>query len=142
MIKEDKLQFELERAGQVHGHICPSLFYGVSLSLKIQEWLKKHPDQVEEIILEGKSKCIKDGVFSVFGGETSVSIQNTGGCALTAVCSSKKILKIGILPSIRFYINELERALPLLEYRAKGVAYLKSLPDDNLFEEFFFKQEP
>jgi len=126
MIKEDILQLELERAGRLHGHICPSLFYGVSLALRIKEWLQKCSDPVEKIILEGKSKCIRDGVYSVFGDNAPITIQNTGGCALTAVCS--------ILSPVRVHINKLEKALPLLEYRAKGVAYLKSLPEEELIE--------
>ena len=134
MIKEDIVQLELERAGRLHGHICPSLFYGVSLALRIEEWLKKCPHPVEKIILEGKSKCIRDGVYSVFGGKAPITVQNTGGCALTAFCSAKKICKISILPSVRTHINELEKTLPLLEYRAKGVAYLKSLSEEELIE--------
>ena len=134
MIKEDTLQLELERAGRLHGHICPSLFYGVSLALRIKEWLKKCPDPVERIILEGKSKCIRDGVYSVFGGKAPITVQNTGGCALTAVCSPEKICKIVIIPSVRAHINGLEKAYPLLEYREKGVAYLKSLPEEEFIE--------
>ena len=134
MIEENKLQVELERAGRLHGHICPSLFYGVSLALRIKDWLKKCPDVVEKFILEGKSKCIRDGVYSVFGKKAPITVQNTGGCALTAVCSSEKMFKIGILPSVRVYINKLEKALPLLEYRDKGVEYLKSLPEEKFIE--------
>jgi formylmethanofuran dehydrogenase subunit E len=104
---------QLEQAGKLHGHICPSLFYGVSLAMRIREWMQASSNDANqpacgadsdaadsdaadsgtsgaacEIILEGKSQCIRDGVRSVLGEGTPFTVQSTGQCALTAVCTT------------------------------------------------------
>jgi hypothetical protein len=82
---------QLEQAGKLHGHICPSLFYGVSLALRVREWMQagnRADSAAFEIILEGKSQCIRDGVRSVLGEGVSFTVQSTGQCALSAVCTT------------------------------------------------------
>ncbi|MEW5803065.1 MAG: FmdE family protein [bacterium] len=130
---------QLEVAGKLHGHICPSLFYGVSLAMRINEWMQTtNPVNraAFEIILEGKSGCIRDGVRSVLGEGTAFTIQNTGHCALTAVCTKdQQRCRISISPAVRKAINELNQSLPLEEFKQVGVAHLKSLLPQELFEE-------
>ena len=134
MIEKNELLLQLEEAGRSHGHICPSLFYGVSLALKVKEWLRQGGYSPRELILEGKSGCIRDGVQAVFGKEAALNLRNTGKCALTAVCSSKHTFRVDILSSVRLQVNELHRAYPLEEFQRRGVAYLKTLSEDELFE--------
>jgi formylmethanofuran dehydrogenase subunit E len=129
---------QLEQAGKVHGHICPSLFYGVCLAMRIKEWiLAVNPASACEIILEGKSLCIRDGVCSVLGEGTPFTIQNTGQCALTAVCpdqhDQQQRHRLSISTSVRSRINELNQSLPLEEFKRAGVAYLQSLSPKELF---------
>ena len=135
MGKNDQLERQLQQAGQLHGHICPSLFYGVSLAMQIKEWLQTIKARPDKIILEGKSGCIKDGVRSVFGG-IPLTIENTGHCALTAIYShQQQQYRLSIYSSVRSIINGLNKSLPLEEFKKEGVAYLKSLSPKELFEE-------
>jgi hypothetical protein len=106
----------------------------VSLALKVKEWLKQHDCSPIELILEGKSRCIRDGVEAIFGREVPLTLQNTGKCALTAVCSPKHTFRLDILSSVRLQVNELNREYPLEEFQKRGVAYLKTLSEDELFE--------
>jgi len=93
MGENSHLLTQLEQAGKLHGHICPSLFYGVSLALRVREWMQgmqtgnRADSAAFEIILEGKSQCIRDGVRSVLGEGVSFTVQSTGQCALSAVCT-------------------------------------------------------
>lgn len=134
MIERNELFLQLEEAGRSHGHICPSLFYGVSLALKVKEWLRQHDYSPAELILEGKSRCIRDGVQAIFGHEVTITLQNTSKCALTAVCSPKHTFRVDIPSSVRLQVNELNKAYPLEEFQKRGVAYLKTLSEDELFE--------
>ena len=158
---------QLEQAGKLHGHICPSLFYGVSLAMRIREWMQASSNHANraacgeeggadsgtayEIILEGKSQCIRDGVRSVIGEDTPFTVQSTGQCALTVVCTTvcttdacttdqqccpdQPRCRLSISPAVRSRINEFNQSLPLEEFKQVGVAYLKSLSPRELFGE-------
>ncbi|MEW6382015.1 MAG: FmdE family protein [bacterium] len=130
------LQVQLEQAGKVHGHICPSLFYGVSLALRMKERMQDISSPAYEIILEGKSQCIRDGVRTVLGEDIPVRVESTGQCALTANCPVRQQrCRITISPAVRCRINELNQSLPLEEFKRAGVAYLQSLSERELFGE-------
>ena len=126
---------QLEQAGKLHGHICPSLFYGVSLAMRIRERMQTGNLAACEIILEGKSQCIRDGVRSVLGEGVPFAVQSTGRCALTAICAGQQRSSLSISPAVRSRINEINRSLPLEEFKRVGVAYLKSLSPKELFGE-------
>lgn len=151
MGEDSHLLSQLEQAGKLHGHICPSLFYGVSLAMRISEWMQASNwanSAVCEIILEGKSQCIRDGVRSVLGEGTPFTVQSTGQCALTAVytkdarttdqqtCGTNQHrYRLSISPSVCSRINEYNQSLPLEEFKRVGVGYLKSLSPRELFGE-------
>jgi hypothetical protein len=148
---------QLEQAGKLHGHICPSLFYGVSLAMRIREWKQASSNHANraacsadnsatsgaacEIILEGKSQCIRDGVRSVLGENTPFTVQSTGQCALSVVCADQQCCpdqpryRLSISQAVRNRINEFNQSLPLEEFKRVGVAYLKSLSPRELFGE-------
>ena len=160
---------QLEQAGKLHGHICPSLFYGVSLAMRISEWMQASSNRgasranhvgctnrayraAYEIILEGKSQCIRDGVRSVLGEGIPFTVQSTGQCALSVIwttdvcttdactthqhtCTDQHRYRLSISPAVRSRINEFNQSLPLEEFKRVGVAYLKSLSPRELFGE-------
>ena len=131
----EKLKEELERAGKIHGHICPSLFYGVSLALKLKSLIASTDSNEYNIVLEGKSTCIQDGVKSVFEDLSNLDIKDTGECAIGASFNYKKY-RVRLLDTVRAKINELNRTYPLPEFKKKGVAYLFTLKEDELFTTF------
>ncbi|MGA1826625.1 MAG: hypothetical protein ACMUIP_18380 [bacterium] len=128
----EKLKEELERAGKIHGHICPSLFYGVSLALKLKSLIASIASSECHIVLEGKSICIQDGVKSVFRDLAQVEIKDTGECAIGAFFNHIQY-RVRLLDAVRAKINELNRTYPLPEFQKKGVAYLFTLKEDALF---------
>ncbi|MCL6583867.1 MAG: hypothetical protein K6U11_09545 [bacterium] len=131
------LQWQLEQAGRMHGHICPSLFYGVCLARRIKEWLSKRKLlQPLALILEGKSVCIRDGVRSVLSEYAlPLRLESNGQCALTVICQDQQRYRVSISPPVRLRINELNQSLPLEEFKQVGVAYLQSLSERELFGE-------
>ncbi|MGA1867008.1 MAG: FmdE family protein [bacterium] len=128
----ERLKEALENAGKIHGHICPSLFYGVSLALKLKDVIHAEEGEDYTLVLEGKSVCIRDGVQSVFGQMSHLTVKDTGECAIEASFDHRKY-RIRLLDSVRAKINEFHSQYPLLEFRKKGVDYLFSLKEEELF---------
>ncbi|MBI5789615.1 MAG: hypothetical protein HZA78_12255 [Candidatus Schekmanbacteria bacterium] len=122
-----------EKAAQVHGHKCPSLFYGVSFGLLA---CREHDGDTRQIILEGSSKCIRDGISSVLQ-ESAIHakikiISNPPVCALT-LADDRNIRRFILSPLVRQQINRWNKELPLEEFQRQGVEYLRTLKTEELF---------
>lgn len=121
------------KAAQLHGHKCPSLFYGVTLVLFARRVADNGEASLERIVLEGSSKCIRDGVST---GLKDADIKNSlqvitdsSACALT-IGTPGSARRFVVIPQVRRQINKWHRELPLAEFQSRGVAYLKGLKDD------------
>ena len=124
-----------EEAAQIHGHKCPSLFYGVSLGLKAKE---AATESTESIVLEGCSKCIRDGAKTVLQDsklhDKLSIITDSSKCAIT-IKGNDSHRRFIIAPAVRQHINKLNKELPLEEFQNKGVEYLTNLADDEFISE-------
>ncbi len=119
-----------EKAAQIHGHKCPSLFYGVSLGLLAKDAAS---ETTGSVVLEGSSKCIRDGVTTVLQDsplhDKLSIITDSPECAITVSGGGKK-QRFVIPRKIRRQVNQLNQELPLEEFQRKGITFLKGLADD------------
>ncbi len=121
-----------DKAAQIHGHKCPSLFYGVRLGI-LAKWVAVSP--VERIILEGGSKCIGDGFKSVLQDcelcDKVAVVTDSPACALT-IGGAGWQRRFSISPKVRRQINQWNKELPLSEFQTRGVSWLRGLKEDEL----------
>ena len=127
-------QFEdlFDKAAEIHGHKCPSLFYGITLGLLAKEMADS---STKEIVLEGSSKCIRDGVNTVLQDSPlcdKVSIiTDSSGCGVT-IKGNEVQQSFSIPQKVRQQINQWNEELPLEEFQIQGLNYLRSLTEDEL----------
>jgi len=116
-----------ERAGQVHGHKCPSLYYGVKGIVLAVEIASRQHIPLERFLLEGKSKCIRDGAKVALASISDKKLEMTGcGCAVT-IGNRQNNIRLEVRREVRQMIGKLNENLPLEEYQRQGVAKLQSL---------------
>ncbi len=132
----DDFEVLFEKAAQIHGHKCPSLFYGVTLGLLAKRAVVS---PVEHIILEGSSKCIRDGVKTVLQDcalcDKVAVVTDSPACALT-IGGVGWQQRFSVSQKVRRQINQWNKELPLPEFQTRGVSWLRGLKENELiFEE-------
>lgn len=131
----NNLETLFDKAAQTHGHKCPSLFYGISLALAAKQSIS---GPLERIILEGSSKCIKDGVKTVLQDcnlhDKLLVISGSSACALS-IGGTGWQRRYSISEQIRRHINQLNQKLSTEEFQIQGVSYLRGLEKGSLINE-------
>ncbi len=122
-----------ERAGQVHGHRCPSLYYGVKGIVQAVELANRQHVPLERFLLEGKSKCIRDGAKVALAGISDRKLELVGGGCAVTIGNRQNNIRLEVRREVRQMIGKLNESLPLEEYQRQGVLKLQSLA----VEEFF-----
>jgi len=138
------LEENLSKAAKVHGHKCSSLFYGVRLAMKAMELSSKKELSIDNVVMEGSSKCIKDGVFTVLGS-TSKNIRvsmEPGNCSISFGDDARNI-KIAIPKEIRLNIDAMKEKYgeKSEEFKMEGLHYLNAIEDGTLFSVEEMEQE-
>jgi formylmethanofuran dehydrogenase subunit E len=131
---DKEFQEIFERAGERHGHLCPSLFFGVRGALLFQKAAEYLGIKDGPVILEATSKCLKDGVMTVLGDD-KVSFQKTPGeCRITSN-SGGKTVRVSVKKDIRTKMNELNKNLEddTAKYQEEGLSILSRMSDDEIF---------
>jgi hypothetical protein len=131
-----KLDFEVlfDMAAKRHGHKCPSLYYGVSGATVALEMAGQKNIAIKQAIIQGTSKCIRDGAGSVLETEAQLTpTVSQQGCGLT-LGDGKQYLQLKVKPEIREKINRLNKQLPLEEFQREGLKYLTALSKQDIFE--------
>lgn len=124
-----------DQAGERHGHLCPSLCFGVRGALLIRKLAQQQGITSGSVLLEATSKCMKDGVMTVLG-EDRVRFTNTPGtCRLTWEEEEKKIQVI-VRADVRSKMSALKDYLePDTEkFQEQGLALLSQFRDEDLFQ--------
>jgi len=113
------------------------------LSLKAIEISEEKNISIDNVVLEGSSKCIKDGVFSVLGN-TSKNIRvsmEQGKCSLSFGDSQNNV-KLSIPPGIRSNVDAIKEKSGSVEvFQNEGLDYLMPIPSDELFSISEMEQE-
>jgi len=138
------LEENFSKAANKHGHKCSSLFYGVKLAMKAIELSKEKNISINNVVMEGSSKCIKDGVFSVLGNTSSnirVSME-PGNCSLSFGDDAHNV-KIAIPKEIRSNVDEMKEKYgeKSEEFKKEGLHYLSAIEDSSLFSLGEMEQE-
>lgn len=122
-------------AGERHGHLCPSLCFGVRCALLIRKIAGERGITSGSALLEASSKCIKDGVMSVLGEENVVFEKSPGTCRLSWEDENGKV-RVNVRKEIRLRMGELNDSLmPDTEkFQQEGLAVLSKLDDKDIFE--------
>ncbi len=128
----DDFEILFDKAAQLHGHKCPSLFYGVTLGLLANRVANS---STEHVILEGSSKCIRDGFNTVLQdvdlcGKVSI-VTDSSACALT-VGGADWQRRFCISDRVRQQVNQWNQELPVEEFQVQGLSYLKNLAENEL----------
>jgi formylmethanofuran dehydrogenase subunit E len=124
-----------DQAGERHGHLCPSLCFGVRGALLIRKLTQQQGITSGSVLLEATSKCVKDGVMTVLG-EDRVTFSNTPGtCCLTWEEGEKKV-RVIVRKDIRSKMSTLKEDLEpdTEEFQEQGLALLSQLRDEDLFQ--------
>ena len=122
-----------EQAGQLHGHKCPSLYYGVKGLTQLLELAAQKKIPLDHLVLEGKSKCIRDGAKVALNSRLDKKLELIGqGCAFTAG-NRKNNIRLEVRREVRQMVNKLNETLPLDEYQRTGTEKLQSLTTNELF---------
>lgn len=128
----DVIEGAMVKAVAIHGHKCPSLVFGVTISLvamKIAEQLNISPLTFE---IEGKTDCFKDGVYSVIG-DNNIKEMPLRGRTLINVSNGNTIICIEILESVKRHVNELKEKGGKETFLENGLNYLSSLAPQELY---------
>jgi len=126
------LETVFEQAKARHGHACPGLYYGVSLALAALEEAEKQRLSLGCGILEGRSKCILDGVNTALAGKVRVRmVKDTGGCAFT-LGEPQGNVRVWVREEVRRQVNALHEEYETEEYQRRGLEYLRGLARENL----------
>ncbi len=134
---EPALEASFCEASVVHGHKCPSLFYGVKLSSEAKKLSEKKSIPIKNVVLEGSSKCIKDGVFTALkdlSPNIRVSME-AGKCSLTFGDEEKNI-KISIPDSIRKKVNAIneKHGGNTEAFQVEGLEYIVPLKSEEMLD--------
>jgi formylmethanofuran dehydrogenase subunit E len=124
-----------DQAGERHGHLCPSLYFGVRGALLIRKLAQRQGITSDSVLLEATTKCLKDGVITVLG-EDRVTFSNTPGtCRLTWEEGEKKI-RVIVREDIRSKMSALKEELEpdTAKFQEQGLALLSQLSDEDLFQ--------
>jgi formylmethanofuran dehydrogenase subunit E len=135
MINNTEFHELFNQAGERHGHLCPSLYFGVRGALLIQKLAQQQGITSGSALLEASTKCLKDGVITVLG-EDRVAFSNTPGtCRLTWEEGEKKV-RVNVREDIRAKMGALNEQLePDTEkFQQQGLALLSQLSDEDLFQ--------
>ncbi|MFO8101119.1 MAG: FmdE family protein [Dehalococcoidia bacterium] len=86
-IESGDLKWLLEKAGELHGHYCPGLAYGVRLAYRAVTELGVHSTGMEEVVaIVEANNCFADGIQFVTGctfGNNALIYRDFGKTALT-----------------------------------------------------------
>ncbi len=89
---------------------------------------------VNKAVVYGTSKCIRDGAGTVLQETVQITPEiKPDGCGI-CVGDGKKCAKVTIKPKIREKLNALNKKFPVEEFQKQGLAYLKSLTQQEIFE--------
>ena len=123
------------KAGERHGHLCPSLCFGVRGALLARKTAKERGITGGSALLEASSKCIKDGVMTVLGDDRVVFDKSPGTCRITWKGQDKDVV-VAVRKDIRLKMGELfESVQPDTErFQQEGLAVLSKLDDKDIFE--------
>ena len=135
MIKMDtEFQQQFNLAGERHGHLCPSLCFGVRAGLLIRKLAHEQGITTGSILLEATTKCLKDGVFTVLGDDRVEFTNAPGACRLSWDDGKKKIT-VSVRADIRAQMGELKESMEpdVDKFQNEGLALLSRLSDDELF---------
>jgi formylmethanofuran dehydrogenase subunit E len=124
-----------QKAGERHGHLCPSLCFGVRGALLVRKIAQQRGITTGSALLEASSKCIKDGVMTVLGDDRVVFDKTPGTCRLTWKDKDKEVV-VAVRKDIRLKMGELNESLqPDTEkFQQEGLAVLSKLDDKDIFE--------
>ena len=121
------------QAGERHGHLCPSLCFGVRGALLIRRAAQDRGIADGSVLLEATSKCIKDGVMTVLGEDHVVFSNTPGMCRLTWESAGKKV-RVIVRQDIRSKMGVLKEGSDTEKFQEEGLALLSKLCDEDLFE--------
>lgn len=123
------------QAGERHGHLCPSLYFGVRGALLIKKLAQQKGITSGSVLLEATTRCLRDGVTTVFGEDRTTFSNTPGICRLTWEEGEKKI-RVVVREDIRSKMSALKEELePDTEkFQEKGLALLSQLSDENIFK--------
>ncbi|MFQ5645557.1 MAG: FmdE family protein [bacterium] len=129
----------LEAASRRHGHLCPSLYFGVSCAYHALKDISGSGEEAARAVINGSSKCIRDGAGTALEtlnieGESRPQGKPVGVIVHT---SDNTAYGVFVKEKIKAEINRLNASLSTEEFQEKGVSYLRSLS----LEEFLDKQE-
>jgi len=90
MIAENDLQGLLQRAAEIHGHICPGLAAGVKAAATAMRRLDLQSEGMEDVMAEVEcNNCFVDGIQAVSGctlGNNALIYRDLGKTAVTFYC--------------------------------------------------------
>jgi hypothetical protein len=131
-----KLDFAalFDMAAERHGHKCPSLYYGVKSAVTALDLAQQHHITVKQAVINGTSKCIRDGASTVFESELQLTPSMVeDGCGVN-IGDGEQNLQLKVKSPVREKINSLNKQLPLEEFQQQGLKYLQDLSKQDLFE--------
>ena len=126
------LEKYLNLAMKVHGHKCPSLFYGVTLGQIIKREIKS--GNKINVILLGKTKCIKDGVNAVLEN-SNITVKVVSDSSDCGACLKNEVgmyKMFSINPDVRGQINQWNKDLSTEDFQVRGVKYLFELKENEI----------
>jgi formylmethanofuran dehydrogenase subunit E len=132
-MNRQELKSLLSEAGEIHGHLCPSLLYGCRLVALAKERIPPGA-RVETYILRHSSACFRDGVISAAGrwwqGAEMITIVEKGACSLEVRWEGGRIV-LRVRRRTRRSVDALKAdAADLATFRERGIALLMDLPDE------------
>ncbi|MFP3975364.1 MAG: FmdE family protein [Dehalococcoidia bacterium] len=94
------LQWLLERAGEIHGHYCPGLAFGVRAGYRAVRDLEAHSIGMEEIVaIVETNSCFSDGIQFVTGctfGNNGLIYRDYGKTAVTVARRDGQGVRVSI----------------------------------------------
>ncbi len=128
----DELPKAMEKADALHGHMCPSLYYGITVSLVALKLAAQHEFSPVLYEFEGKTDCFKDGIRAVFG-DTKVEELPLTGRTTISLSNGETGVHVEILEEVKKYVNELKVKVGKENFLDKGMEYLTSLKAENFY---------
>jgi len=130
-INEGDLKWLLEKSGELHGHFCPGLVYGVRAGYRAVIDLGVYSTGMEEVVaIVETNSCFSDGVQTITGcsfGNNALIYRDLGKTAMTLAKRSGQ----GIRLSLKAGLEELEEREPEAVALFNKVVVNRSGTDDD-----------
>lgn len=113
------LQWLLERAGEIHGHYCPGLAFGVRAGYRAVSELQAHSIGMEEVVaIVETNSCFSDGIQFVTGctfGNNGLIYRDYGKTAVTVARRDGEGVRVSINVGSGFLAKREPEAMKLFQ---------------------------